>query len=134
MISHLQTKFLLLTCIVCCLAGCDSISPQIQLEKWIEEQKEQKRLPYVIDDNVKLIDIRSGELELIQVFEIKGLGGEMPEEKKAEIRAKVIKELLAKKDQIKNLIDFGIVMTFIYQNPGKKELYEFQIDPGKELE
>ncbi|MDB4413649.1 hypothetical protein N9189_03895 [Pirellulaceae bacterium] len=42
--------------------------------------------------------------------------------------------LFAKKDQIKSLIDFGIVMTFKYQNPSKKELYEFEIDPGKDLE
>ena len=134
MILNLKPKLLVLISIICCFAGCDSINPQVQLEKWIEQQKEQQRLPHVIDKNLKLIDIRSGEMKLIQVFEIKGLGGEMPDEKKVEIRDRVVEELIAKKDQIKSLIDFGIVMTFKYQNPSKKELYEFEIDPGKDLE
>lgn len=134
MFSKLQPKLLLLTSIICCFSGCDSISPQTQLEKWIAEQKEEKKLPYVIDDKLKLIDIRNGDLELIQVFEIKGFGGEMPDDNKVELREKVIKELVAKKDQIKNLIDFGIVMTFRYQNPSGKELYDFQINPAKDLE
>lgn len=134
MILNLNPKLLFLIGIICCFVGCDSISPQVQLEKWIEEQKEQKRLPHVIDKNLKLIDIRSGEMKLIQVFEIKGFGGEMPDEAKVEIRQRVVQELIAKKDQIKSLIDFGIVMTFKYQNPSQKELYEFEIDPGKDLE
>ena len=115
------------------VVGCDRFSVQKQLEKYVADQIESSPLPRKITDQQTLIEVRAGELELIQVITIKGPKGQL-KENRDQIEQDVKTELQKKKNQIKNLIDFKIVMTFKYlHEPSKEVLHEFQIKPWSDL-
>lgn len=114
-------------------AGCNQFSVQKQLEKYAEQQRQAKKIPRKITDILTLIDIQTGEKELIQVFTIKG-PIEKIKKKIDELELNVLAELKKNKLQIKDLIAYKIVMTFKYLHAASKEvIHEFQVKPWSDL-
>ena len=123
----------LLSLVVLCVAGCDALGPQTQLEKWVETQKANQKLPKKIGDAQELIDIRAGEMELIQVIRLKNAGKSISDQQKEAIQKQVLREGQKKKNQVEDLINFKVLMTFQYQNKDGEMLHEVLIRPWEDL-
>ena len=114
-------------------SGCGRFSVQQQLENYAAQQKQEKKVPRKISDNQMLIDITTGERELIQVFTVKGplqkIRGQLPE-----LEKNVLTQLKKNKQQIQNLVDYKIVMTFRYlHEPTRELIHEFKVKPWSDL-
>lgn len=128
-----MNRFLLCVGLVVILGGCDRLSVQKQLEKYVADQKENSPLPRRISDRQTLVDIQAGDKELIQVFKVKGSKKKI-RESTDELEQDVLVELRKKKAQIENLIQFKIVMTFKFlHNASGELLHEFQVKPWQDL-
>ncbi|MEC9093444.1 MAG: hypothetical protein VX438_12100 [Planctomycetota bacterium] len=127
------TKALLVSWFSLALSGCQQFSVQSQLEKYAEQQREDKKIPRKITNTLTLIDIQTGDKELIQIFTIKGPKGKI--HKKIEnLESDILTELKKNKSQIKQLSDYKIMMTFKYlHDPSNEVLHVFQVKPWSDL-
>lgn len=115
------------------LGGCEQFSVQKQLEKYVEQQKKESPLPRKMSDRQTLVDIRAGDMELIQVFTIRGPKKQI-QDNADQIRQEALTQLKKMKAQISNLIKYRIVMTFKYlHEPTRDVVFEFKVKPWEEL-
>ena len=122
-----------LLALIVLVSGCERFSVQKQLEKYVAEQKENSPLPRKITDKVTLIDIQAGEKELIQIYKIKG-NKQKIKESTDELEQQIKTELHRRKNNIQNLIEYQIVMTFVYKHQkSEEELHRFQVKPWEDL-
>ncbi len=107
-------------------SGC-GFSKQSQIESYVADEKQ--NLPKTLFADVKVVDMASGDSEVIYFCNSKGMSNARVQRAQQQLQLKAENFVRKNKEALKRMIDNEVLMTFVGQNDEKDEVFRFTIKP-----
>lgn len=129
MIPRILSAFSLLA--IVSLVGCDAFSPQAYVDSWVEDQR--KDLPRQLEPGIAIVDIKSAKMEIITFYKVSGLDDASIKAAKGRFRASIANAMRSNAAGTKQLADYKISTTHVYQNEAGNEVVRITVNAWDKL-